>query len=236
MARKWVLEDLIDYVRHEADLGDSEHVQNPAIQRALHTGFGELHEEVAEAGMRQFEKTVHFTGADLSEDEEGGAGVAIPDEFLSSIGVDEKIGEYWYDVPEAMVQERNCVANVRGGHAVAHALVDDQIVLYPPPAAAAAFRLVYIPQAADIRAVDPAATTIDVLTSAGEQFLLWYCAAKIKNKEDEDYSYAVAHRDAAMTRVREWAVLRALNNPRRHQVNDEWEILKRRGPRGGEYR
>lgn len=187
-------------------------------QRNLNSVNGKLHGLLAETGLRYFE----------SEDEittDGGADYALPSDYLSTIGVDYKAdasGTRW-ELSEVMVQQRNLFSgsSASSGQARGWATVGQNLILYPTPPSGQTYYHVYVPHATDISAV-ATSTSVDVVTPDGEQFIRWSLVVLAKAKEESDARLAMAERDAAEQRFREWAVLRALNSNRRVMLaNDD---------------
>lgn len=176
----------------------------------LSTAFGELSSVMAESGLRYYESEDNLTT-------DGGATYALPDDHLSTIGVDYRVnastGEY-RQLYELMVQERTYFTNTGASEARAFALAGSNIVLYPTPPTGQTYRHVYVPQPADL-STEADDYDVDVVTPDGEDFLIWRAALLAIHKEEGDTSVAMANAERARARLYEWAVRRSMNNPRR---------------------
>jgi hypothetical protein len=154
----------------------------------------------------------------------GGGSYPLPTDHLALVGVDYLVssttGERRALVP-LMTQERNyATSQSPGGEAWGYTVEGQFLRLYPWPASGDTYYHIYIPQAPDLVVAGDNAY-VDVVTSAGESFLLWGVAAIILHKEEGDTRDALGHRDRALNRVVEWATKRFLTDPRRRVVADE---------------
>lgn len=175
--------------------------------------FGELYMLIAESGMRYYETATQFTPA--------GATISQPADHLSTIGLDWIVnttsGER-RELEELMVQERAQYAGLKGGDTLAWTLAGQTFTLSPDPTGLArTYELIYIPQPPDLTTIG-AAGVVDVVNADGEAFLVWGVAVKALAKSEADTQLAIAERERYRASVEEWAVLRAINNPRRRQV------------------
>jgi len=224
MARRLAMSVLVKRCKRRADKENDDHIGTPEWQALISEVFGELYETVAETGMRYFEteSTITATGA---------ASYTEPDALLSFIGIDFIVNAATGErrpLRELMVQERHALSG-QTGEAVGYAFVDDQIFLYPRPSTGT-YKLLHVPQSPDLTDYGDA-DLVDVVCAAGEAFLVWGVACLAKDKGEVNLEFALMQRDRSAKRLAEWAVLRALNEPRRPMV-DQYDTL----PMEGDYR
>lgn len=243
MPRKFTVGELVKRGRQRADMENSARVSDGEWRGLLSSAYADLHSILAASGMRYFEAvhiiTVGTTGT-VSDSiaSEGVAGALtskrpattgrgthyqLPDDFLTSIGVDRVVstttGER-RELTEMMMQERNLYAGATGTESVAYEIAGNILTLMPAPATAQVYELVYVPQPFDYSAASDLAK-VDVVTPDGEQFLIWYMAVLALAKEESDTQVAREERERARSRVEEWATLRALISPRRRFVAED---------------
>lgn len=213
MARSLTVAQLIDRGKKRADMEDSDLLSDAEWQQNLSQVFGELYEEVADSGMRYYETEETITT-------DGSASYALPSDHFSSIGLDYLDGTRRVEVEEGMIDERNRYSGSSGGRASQWAMVGANIVLYPTPASGQTYYHVYVPQPADLSAV-ATSTSLDVITPAGEAFIVWGLSALAKAKEESDVRLDMAERARAFDRLRDWAMKRSLITPRRSMMEDD---------------
>lgn len=216
--RKFTVTNLLLRAQQRADMEDQDFILDPEWLFHLSTAYAELHSLLVASGMRYFEKKQTITTIAST------AAYALPDDFLSSLAIDRIVnattGER-RELRELMVQERNLYSGLQSAaEARAFSYVGADIVLYPTPPASQTYEHWYVPQPTDFGDAN-GETKIDVVTPDGEAFLLWAMCVLARDKEEADVSSAMAERERARARVEEWATLRALHAPRRHQVADE---------------
>lgn len=182
-------------------------------QGLISEAYGELYSIVAETGLRYFETTSTITTT-------GAASYTEPSDHLGTVLVYQLVntaGER-RDLIELMSQEESRWAGIVG-EACCYTFVDDQVTLYPTPPAGQTYKLAYVSQPPDLSTY---ATTdvVDVVNAFGESFLINGTLVKALPKLDEDVSVAMRERDRAGVQLEEWAILRALAQPRRRVVLD----------------
>lgn len=211
MPRRLAMSTLVTRCKQRADRENDEHISDSEWKALISETFGDLYQTVAGTGMRYFEATSDITAT-------GAASYNEPADILSLVAVrlvvNATTGET-RDLDEIMMQESSLWSG-ETGEAQAYAHVDDQIYLFPKPSSGT-YRLAYIPQAPDLSAYADA-DLVDLVTADGEAFLVWGVALKALAKSQQDVQLAMAEREAARMRLTEWAVLKALNTPRRRPV------------------
>ena len=217
MARIFTLGTLVTRAQERVDMVNQSLLSTTEFKGHLSTVYGEMYSEILATGLRHFEttKTLTTTGS--------GADFDLPNDFLSVIGLDYIVDTQGHrrHLRELMAQERNIYRGASASDAQAYAIVGDKtITLYPTPPAAQTYELVYVPQPKDLSTAADS-TELDVITPDGEAFLLWGVAVLALAKEESDVQLALLERERMRERVREWAVLRALNQPRRYMMEGE---------------
>lgn len=186
-------------------------------KRFLAMQYADLFGVVAETGLRYFEKFEQLTS-------DGSNHLDEPIDMLAVVGLDYVNGLERCELEEIMAQERNLFAMgglAAGNRAVAYALVDDEIRLYPTPPTGQTYELLYVYQPPDLSLMDDA-ELIDVVTPDGEAFMIWGACVRALAKQDKDPSLHRVEREEARERVRSWAIDRAFNSPRRYVTESPW--------------
>jgi hypothetical protein len=117
----------------------------------------------------------------------------------------------------------------RTGPAVKYAIVDSTAYLYPKPSDGT-YKLYWVPQPTDYStAID--ATTIDVMCSAGERFVIYGVAVLVQGELEGNASFAYQERERAREDLQVWAANRSLLEvgQRGPIVADDDDIVARRG-------
>lgn len=215
MARNVVLSDLVTRCQRRADKEGDSSIAPTEWKAMISSQYAELVGLIDATGMRENESTSTIAAT-------GAAGYPEPSDILSFIGID-----FLYDgtptgrrraLREMMVQERNHYAG-QTGEAVGFSFVGKTIQFFPNPVSGT-YLLLYVPQPPDL-STSADSTTVDLVVPDGEEFVVWGVAVKALAKSEQDPSVAMREREAARGRVEEWAVLRALNEPRRRVVHHD---------------
>lgn len=178
--------------------------------------YGELYEEVANSGLRYFETSQTFTTTGLGY-------LAEPTDHLATIDnleivIDTASGRCRRIYP-VQPQERSMLSG-RTGDPRRYEMVDDRFYLYPSPPSGVTITLRYIAQSPDLSGYADVGV-VDVVNAGGEAFILWAVAVKAMAKDKQDVQLAITEREAARTRLAEWARNRAFHeNPRRIVEDD----------------
>lgn len=214
MARSVVLSTLVTRCQQRTDKENDTSITTSEWKSLISEAYAELVEIVASAGLRQYESTSSIIA-------NGAASYAAPSDLLATVSiellVDGTTTGHRRLLDEIMVQEIERWAGTTGPAQV-YAVAGDLLYLYPNPSSGS-YVWRYIPQPADLSsAID--ATSVDCITSDGERFLIWAVAVKALAKSESDVQLAIMERDTAREALREWAVMRAFNAPRRRIVRD----------------
>lgn len=212
MPRTFTLGALVTKCQRLCDMENQELISTLEWKESISTCYAELWSMVSETGLRYFEATESITAT-------GAESYTEPTAMMSTVGVDFVVSAQGERraLYELMPQERNLYRGLTG-EAVAYELVDDQLFLHPKPSSGS-YKWHYVPQPTDLSA-SADATTVDVVTPAGEAFLLWSVAVYAKEKEGTDSSVARQEAEKHRERVVQWATLRAMHNARRRMVDD----------------
>lgn len=173
----------------------------------ISTRYGRVHTAVADTGARCFETTVTLDLGALS----------LPSDHKATIGVDfyDSSGRFVRELPELMVQERGMFAGATG-EARAWSFTGTALQLYPLPTSGT-YKHIYVPQPTRYNTATDA-TAIDVLTSDGYEAITWGVASIALHRAESAQQRALAEADAAMVRLKEWAVARAMTMPKRQVI------------------
>jgi hypothetical protein len=214
MPRRITMSDLRTRCIRRCDKENDASIALDEWNALISESFGELWGIVAESGLRYWETSTTIIA-------NGSESYTEPDDILATIGIDHleagTVTGTRRSLDEIMVQERSRWTG-NTGEARAYALADDQLYLYPRPASGT-YLWLYIPQASDLSQFADA-DVVDVVTPDGERFVIWCTAVKALAKSESDVQLAMTERDIAREALREWAVLRAFNAPRRRIIRD----------------
>jgi len=213
MARLVGMSDLVTRVRRRAGREGDDTFSTGECKALISEQYGELYCAVAETGLRHFE-----TEGSIAAN--GATSYTEPSDMLSFVGIDRVLDSAGrrVELAELMAKERIDVMGTTGD-ATAFQVVDDQIVLYPKPSTGT-YKILYIPQPPDL-SIAADTDQVDVVNPHGESFLLWGVAVKMLGpKTESDPQLAMAEREAARERLIDWAILRALHQPRRRVIAD----------------
>jgi hypothetical protein len=167
---------------------------------------GEMHSVIAEAGFAyyQSESTITATGA---------ASYALPTDHMATWAVHLVVDSAGHRRELAELQPADRVRFLgHVGQATHFIVVGQNVELYPTPSTGA-YKLVYIPQPADL-STSADSTSVDVVNTDGLAFVVWGVAVKARSKIADDVVVHMAERDAARARLWDWAVQRSFSNPR----------------------
>lgn len=225
MARTFTLGALVTRVRQRADIVNAASPSDTEIKENISSAIGELRSLLVGTGLRYFESIQSISAASMTDNGDGGKYIALPADYMHTCGVDyQEVGGRQYELEELMFQERNLFAGNAGGqpHGVAYAVVGANLVIYPSPSTGQTYRHIYVAQPTDYSA-SADGTSVDVVTQDGENFVVEYGVALALRKlgRNDEAAQAEAARDRARERVREDALRKALNNPRRLMVYDD---------------
>lgn len=216
MPKLFTVSELIEQAQLNANMEDSDFIEDPEWRHILSTGYSQLYSMVVNSGLRYFESEDEITSVASQAEYD------LPKDFLASIGVDYKVDSAGRRraLTEIMVQERNIYrGNTGTSEASFYALVGPQLILYPTPPVGQTYEHLYIPQPKNLRNVSKD-EEVDVVTPDGEEFLMWYATVRARSKEESDVQIAIVEREQARKRVMEWATMRSFNNPRRIVAED----------------
>lgn len=177
--------------------------------------YGELYEEVADSGARYFETESTDTTTGAAYIDEPADQLSLVDNLEVLI---DSAGRLRRLKPLA-AQERALYAG-RSGEARRYAMIDDRIYLYPTPATGTQITLRYIPQSPDLSGYADG-EAMDVVTAAGEAFLIWGVCLIGKSKDERFVDLASDQKEKARVRLQQWARNRAFHESPRRFVDDD---------------
>lgn len=233
MPRNFTLGELVTRCKQRADMENSDLISDAEWKGLISTAFAALHGLIALPGMRYYESQTEILGSAFVDNDDQTADVPLPEDHLSTVGVDYKRDGDWYALPEMMAQERNIGEQSFFGDNFFWALVGCSLRITPKPKDSQEFRHIYIPQPVSLSsAVDT--FVVDVVTPEGEEYVVWHVVVNALSKEQSDIRNALGARAAMKEAVERWVINRSLNTPRRPQVDmDSYGYAGRRW--GGEY-
>lgn len=208
MAYTISLGDLVTYSQQLANQVGSEQIEAPEWKAHISVRYGRLHALVTSVGARCFETEVTLNLANL----------ALPSDHLTTIGVDHIASSgRRRELPELMMQERNRFTGFTGNtEARAWSFSGVSLVLYPPPTTGT-YKHLYVPQPAKYNTANDV-TTLDLLTTDGLEAIAWGVASVALHRSESQQQRAVDESDAAMGRLKDWAIARALTMPKRQTI------------------
>lgn len=220
MARTVTLGTLVTRCQRRCDLQNQDSPSTADWKGEIHLGYAELYGELAKPGVNLFDtESVILT--------DGTAVYPLPAGHLATIGVDYVVDAQGTrrQLVEIEVQERNWGSGLVGGtEAVAFRHSGTNLVLHPKPPTGQEYRLVYVPDCADLSAAADG-TVLEMATLDGENFLIWWVTAAVKETIGQDSRVAREEREAARERVQLWVAQRMINSGRRRIVADDFESV-----------
>jgi hypothetical protein len=213
MPRTYTMATLVERCQQRCDLENSDHISDAEWQSLISEAYGDLYSVVCESGLRYFETTTTVTATGATSYDE-------PNDHFATIKIERVLSDGTrYELTDAMSQEETYLKGLTGD-ARFYTLPDDQLYLYPNPTSGT-YIWTYIAQPPDLTTYDDE-DLVDVVTPAGEAYLLWGTAVKALHKSESNAQLAMAERDSAREKLVEWTALRAFNQPRRRFVVDEY--------------
>lgn len=223
MARNILIQTLVARAQRRVDLENDNRLSTAtsgAWRQFLSEVLAELYAEVSQAGDRYFETTADLTTTGATTYTLTSA-PAISVMFL--VGVSRVDGTRRWPLFELEAQERDAFAGVGSDGASAYALRGDVLILDPTPPSGQTYRISYIPQPTD-HSASADGTNIDVVSPAGERFLLSGMAALARASGQEDARFELEQKELARRDVIMEAVNRRLRSPPRRMVDDDpWD-------------
>ncbi len=180
----------------------------------LDRAYRRCYRELAKPGVGYFDTEATITTT-------GGAVYALPSDHLSTVSISYEVDAAGRRRPlrELMRAERDIFAG-NTGTAYAYETVGSNIILYPTPPAGQSYIHLYIPQPTDISAAGDA-TTLEMATLDGEDFVLWQMVFFARYKLEQDVNEAKREVAEACERVQEDAAMRSFQNSRRQILEDD---------------
>lgn len=219
MARTVTLGTLVTRCARRCDLQNQDSPSTADWKGEIHLAYAELYGELAKPGVNLFDtEEVIIT--------DGGATYGLPTGHLATIGVDYVVDAQGTrrQLAELEVQERNFGSGKTGNEAIAYRLSGSNLVLHWTPPTGQEYRHIYVPDPPDLSAAADG-TTIEMATLDGENFLIWWVTAVVKNMIGQDTRVEREEREAARERVQFWVAQRVINSGRRRIVMDDIDSL-----------
>jgi hypothetical protein len=208
MALSFTLGTLVTRAQQRANsIAGGGPVETPEWKEVISEYFGRAHAAVSNCGARVFETTATLVLSNL----------ALPTDHYQSIGVDlvlDAAGRI-RELPELMIQERGLFQGFTG-EARAWALVGSALQLFPLPSTGT-YKHIYVPQPTDYSTAADA-TSVDCMTIDGLSFLLWGVASVALHRIESAQQRAMGESEAALGRLKEWAIARSKTLPKRRQI------------------
>jgi hypothetical protein len=217
MALSRLISALITRSRKRVDMTNNQARSDTDFQGHIAEVYNEMHEIVAEVGLRLFESTSTLTAS-------GASSYALSSLTSTANGLLHalRIARVNSDNSETPLDElmpgEDWALKGTTGDATHFTLVDHTLYLYPNPSSGT-YKLYWVPQPTDYSAV-ATSTSIDVLCSAGERFILWGVAAIIHSELEGNAITAFREKERAADDLRMWAAQRMLMRPRRRIPDD----------------
>ena len=217
MALSRLISALITRTRKRVDMTNNQARSDSDFQGHIAEVYNEMHEIVAEVGVRLYESTSTLTAT-------GAASYALSsltataNGLLHALRVVRVNSDGSEDPLDELMGAEEWPLKGQTGDATHFALVDHTLYLYPNPSSGT-YKLYWVPQPTDYSAV-ATSTSIDVLCSAGERFIIWGVAAIIHSELEGNAITAFREKERAADDLRMWAVQRMLTRQRR-RVNEE---------------
>jgi hypothetical protein len=208
---------LIARSRKRVDMTNNQARSDSDFQGHVAEVYTEMHEIVAEVGLRLFESSSTLTAS-------GAASYALSSMTTTANGILHalRVARVNSDSSETPLDElmvgEEWPFKGSTGDATHFALVDHTLYLYPNPSSGT-YKLYWVPQPTDYSGV-AVGTSVDVLCSAGERFVVWGVAAIVHSELEGNASTAFREKERAAEDLRMWAAQRMLTNMRRRVGED----------------
>lgn len=209
---------LIGRAQRRADRESDASITASEWKEILSGVVGEMHGVVNDAGFLYVasEATINLTT------------FALPTDHLATWSVEyEDSAGNRRTLTELQPSDR---ARFRGkrGEAYFYIVVGQVVEMYPTPTSGT-YKMVYIPQSADLSAASDSAQ-VDVVNPDGEDFVLWGMAVKARSKSTDEVAVAMGEREVARGRLFAWAVQRSFSTPRHAEPVDDYDPRRRWRP------
>lgn len=218
MALSRTVSTLIARSRKRVDMTNNQARSDSDFQASIAEVYNEMVEIVAEVGVRLFESTSTLTAS-------GAASYALSsltstaNGLLHALRVVRVLSDGSEEPLDELMGAEEWPFKGQTGDATHFALVDHTLYLYPNPSSGT-YKLYWVPQPTDYSGV-ATNTSVDVLCSAGERFIIWGVAALIHSELEGNAITAFREKERAADDLRMWAVQRMLTRQRR-RVNEEF--------------
>lgn len=210
MAFPITLGELVTQCQQHANkpAADDSQIATPEWKSLISMRYGRMHGVVADTGARCFETEVTLNLSNL----------ALPSDHRSTIGVDRVLDSAGrrIELPELMLKERNLLRSFIGD-ARAWSFTGVSLQLYPLPTSGT-YKHLYVPQPTSL-ATAADSTSVDLLTSDGLEAVLWGVASVALHRGESDQQRALGEAEAALKRLKEWAIVRSQTMPKRRQIS-----------------
>ena len=212
MPRRQTMATWITRFQQMGDLANDDSVSDEIWKSFASLVYGELWAEVANGAGRYFETSYSITA-------DGSASYDEPEGHLSTVRVvyvDSAGREY----PLRMIREQ-AEAGYKGvgGEAVAWALVDDQLFLYPTPSSGT-YKWYYLQQPTDLSSYADD-DIVDVVCPAGEAFFVWGTVLLALQRQQKNVQLAMAEKARAREDLQVWAAQRSFYEPHQRLAEDD---------------
>lgn len=206
MPRRILTSTLIERFKQRCDMVGDDSIDRSEWLSYASEVYGELCTEASlGAASRYFETSTTITA-------DGSVSYDEPADHYAT----ERIVEVLDDGRERPLRElqphEEAAYRGRTGIAAGWLHVDDQLFLCPAPASGT-FKWFYIGQPTDLSAYTDA-DIVDVISPAGESFLVWGVAILAKAKGGKDVQLALAEKERARTRLQFESASRNLTDPK----------------------
>jgi hypothetical protein len=194
-----------------ADLEGDDHIDHAEWLELISEAYGELFGIVADSGMRYFEAsaTLVTDGTNVLKE---------PADILAVMGLwHVESSGCRHIVTPLQAHEMTRWAGRTGGRAERYEQIDDEFRLYAKPPAGQNYELRFIPQAPDLSSFASDAC-VDCVCAEGQAFVVWNTAVKALSKSESGTQLAMVERDRMAEKLRDWAVYRAMIDPRPRYV------------------
>jgi hypothetical protein len=215
MPRRYVMSEIVTRCQRRCDLVGDDHIDSSEWKALISEAYGELWSIVSEAGYRYFESKTTVTAT-------GATSYTEPADHYSTLRIVRNDASGIEDPLDELMEQEEPYVKGRVGDARYWTLADDQLFLYPNPSSGT-YTWYYLEQPTDLSSYADAAI-VDVVSPAGEAFLVWNVAVKALSKSESDVRLAMAERDRYGEQLREWATLRAFES-RRPFVREAIDVM-----------
>ena len=198
MANTITLSQIRQQIRERADLVDDPFFSDSELNSYINSSYAHLYNLLVKTNQDYYlTESLPFNLIPGQET------YNLPSDFFKLVGVDAFVDSKWRPLKRFVFNERNRTGILR------YMVSGDKIRFKPVPESTHEIKLYYIPVYSKLTSD---ASTLDGLNGF-EEYIIWDCIIKCKNKTEEDASIALNERNLIEMKIRDIASERDSGSP-----------------------